>query len=251
MTTWWRGDYADIRETIRRTGRLEVSETLAVSDLDAGWHYHAQNDHTTINGDRDGWPVRATLHQRRARRRDGRRRKQLLATQAFYESTKEERRKAEEARVALYRKQQEEQRKRLLAVQAEQEKARAAREAVARMEREAAEEQRQYAFDAWAEQERREIAARARAVISGTILSDDLQALWIRPPMYLNEDQKITLADGLERMFVARGAGPLRVSHDRAIEVSRLSPRELALAKHDWYRTNYDNLCTQYPPRYR
>jgi hypothetical protein len=203
MTTWWRGDYADIRDNIRRTGRLEVSETLAVSDLDAGWHYHAQNDHTTINGDRDGWPVRATLHQRRARRRDGRRRKQLLATQAFYESTKEERRKAEEA-----------QRKRLLAVQAEQEKARAAREAVARMEREAAEEQRQYAFDAWAEQERREIAARARAVISGTILSDDLQALWIRPPMYLNEDQKITLADGLERMFVARGAGPLRVSHD-------------------------------------
>ena len=267
MATWWRGDYADIRETIRRTGRLEVSETLVVSAHDNPWGGAHTSDRTLIEADaRDGWPLRATLKQRRAHRRDHRLRKEMLARQSAYETAREERAKEEAARLAVYHKQMEEQRKRLEKAQAEQEKARAAREAKARAEREAiaAEKAR---LDVVVRQARAHVASetqrqnaemqayvdQAHALNMATRTESQpspvLMALLFTPQYMLNDDQKVIIAGELERLFLARGAGPLRVVQHRQGEAAVMTPRELALAKHEWYRVNLTELGTKYPPR--
>ena len=71
------------------------------------------------------------------------------------------------------------------------------------------------------------------------------------PPQDLTDIQKAWIAEQLEALFAARGAGPLRVASGQENVVSALSSRALALAKYDWYRENLDTLGKFYPPPLR
>ena len=81
--------------------------------------------------------------------------------------------------------------------------------------------------------------------------SADLLTLLAMPQEHLQEHHKIAVAEQLEALFAARGAGPLRVASGQENVVSALSSRALALAKYDWYRENLDTLGKFYPPPLR
>jgi hypothetical protein len=206
---WWSANYADIRDSIRRHGRLDVVESLAFSD---GYAHNHNASSTPINPDvRNPWPIDPTLQQRRALRRDTRRRRILLERQARLE---QERWKVQ-AQAAV---EEEKRRKHLLAIQARQERERV-------------------------EQERRR-AERANAMLPPLLLT-----LLRMPVAGRTPEIKYTLARLLEQELVRRGAHPIKpLDQETATMFAALDEKARMLMKHDWLMANLDDLWKQYPP---
>lgn len=217
---WWSANYADIRDSIRRHGRLDVVESLAFSD---GYAHNHNASSTPINPDvRNPWPIDPTLQQRRALRRDTRRRRILLERQARLE---QERWKVQ-AQAAV---EEEKRRKHLLAIQARQERERV-------------------------EQERRR-AERAREVellrLQGVAArTPGLLLTLLRVPVERRTPEtKVYLAGMLEQELVRRGAHPIKpLDQETATMFAALDEKARMLMKHDWLMANLDDLWKQYPP---